>query len=98
MRGQGGLGLFPFPFWTGDQGLTAFLAGWELIDGDRSLHGFGGGGAMPLVHHRRFARLAAAGPLDLSKVVSHRYPLAEAEKALEQVAAGVGGRSVLIPH
>jgi len=25
------LGLFPFPFWTGDQGLTAFLAGWAIV-------------------------------------------------------------------
>ncbi len=59
------------------------------------LTGCEGGDTDPTVDIPRYARLYQAGKLSLEQVITHRYPFAEINPALDDVRAGKVGRAML---
>jgi S-(hydroxymethyl)glutathione dehydrogenase/alcohol dehydrogenase len=59
------------------------------------LTGCEGGDTDPAVDIPRYARLYQAGRLNLDRVITHRYPFAEINAALDDVRAGKVGRAML---
>lgn len=55
------------------------------------------GGAVPGLHIPQLARLAVAGVLELSPLVTHRFPLEEINQAVALTASGEAGRVVVLP-
>jgi S-(hydroxymethyl)glutathione dehydrogenase/alcohol dehydrogenase len=91
---------------TGPKGRT-ILVGVPRHDQDISIHslplhhgkvliGCEGGDTDPAVEIPRYLRLYQRGKLQLDKVITHRYPLAEINAGLERVRSGEVGRAVLM--
>ena len=60
------------------------------------LTGCEGGDTDPAVDIPRYVRLYQAGKLNLDQVITHRYPFAEINAALDDVRAGKAGRAILV--
>jgi L-iditol 2-dehydrogenase len=62
----------------------------------KEIYMFGSHGAAP-EHLHQAVQLAASGGIDLSKYISHRFPLDEAPKAFEAAESKAGMRVVITP-
>jgi S-(hydroxymethyl)glutathione dehydrogenase/alcohol dehydrogenase len=90
---------------TGPKGRT-ILVGVPRHDQNINIHslplhhgkvltGCEGGDTDPAVDIPRYVRLYQAGKLKLDRVITHSYPLAEINTALDKVRAGEVGRAIL---
>jgi S-(hydroxymethyl)glutathione dehydrogenase/alcohol dehydrogenase len=91
---------------TAPQGRT-ILVGVPRHDEDITIHslplhfgkvltGCEGGDTNPTVDIPRYLSLYQKGRLKLDRLITHRYPLAEINTALDQIRAGEVGRCVLV--
>ena len=90
---------------TGSQGKTILVgvprAGEDITIHSLPLHfgkvltGVEGGETYPTTDIPRYARLYQAGKLKLDDLVTHRFPLAEVNRALDVVRSGESGRVML---
>jgi S-(hydroxymethyl)glutathione dehydrogenase / alcohol dehydrogenase len=55
------------------------------------------GAGVPAIHIPQLARLAVAGVLELSPLVTHRFALEEINEAIAMTASGEAGRVVVLP-
>ena len=64
----------------------------------KSLLGTWGGDSIPDRDYPRFSRLLASGKFPVAELLSKPYRLAEATRALEDLAAGAVGRPLIAMH
>jgi Zn-dependent alcohol dehydrogenase len=76
-------------------GVTASLPVYELTQFEHDVLGTHIGGATPALDVPALAGLAVAGKLDLTPLVTHRFPLYEIAAALDTTRSGTAGRVVL---
>jgi S-(hydroxymethyl)glutathione dehydrogenase/alcohol dehydrogenase len=76
-------------------GVKAGFDVYDVTQFEHTILGSNLGGANPALHVPGLARLADAGRLDLTSLVTHRMPLEQINEAAEITASGVGGRVVI---
>jgi S-(hydroxymethyl)glutathione dehydrogenase/alcohol dehydrogenase len=76
-------------------GVRAGFPVYDVTQFEHTILGSNLGGASPALHVPQLARLVAAGLLDLSPLVTHRYGLDDVDEAVATTASGQAGRVVL---
>jgi S-(hydroxymethyl)glutathione dehydrogenase / alcohol dehydrogenase len=76
-------------------GVKAGFDVYDVTQFEHTILGSNLGGANPALHVPGLARLADAGRLDLTSLVTHRMPLEQINEAAEITASGAGGRVVI---
>lgn len=78
-------------------GARSSIDPYDLADQGKSILGCNYGSSVARVDIPRLARLYQAGHLPLEQLIDTTRPLSEAPQALEELAAGTGLRSILLP-
>jgi len=78
-------------------GIKAGIDVYDATQFEHTVLGSNLGGAVPALHIPALAQLVVAGKLDLSALVTHRFPLAQINDAIEMTTSGLAGRVVVIP-
>jgi S-(hydroxymethyl)glutathione dehydrogenase/alcohol dehydrogenase len=76
-------------------GVSVSLPVYDLTQFEHAVLGTHIGGATPALDIPALAALVMAGKLDLTPLVTHRFPLGEIGEALETTRSGTAGRVVL---
>lgn len=80
------------------EGVTIHLDPFDLADRGKRLLGCNYGSCVPQVDFPRLAQLFARGRLPLDRLIGHRAPLSEVDRALADLRAGSGLRTILEPE
>ena len=78
-------------------GVKAGFDVYDMTQFEHTVLGSNLGGAVPALHVPVLARLAVAGLLPLSSLVTHRFGLDDINEAIAMTASGEAGRVVVIP-
>jgi S-(hydroxymethyl)glutathione dehydrogenase/alcohol dehydrogenase len=78
-------------------GVKAGFDVYDMTQFEHTVLGSNLGGAVPALHVPVLARLAVAGLLPLSSLVTHRFGLEQINEAIAMTASGEAGRVVVIP-
>jgi Zn-dependent alcohol dehydrogenase len=76
-------------------GVRAGFPVYDVTQFEHTILGTNLGGAVPALDIPRLAQLAVLGLLDLEALVTHRYPLAEINAAVDATRSGQAGRVIL---
>jgi Zn-dependent alcohol dehydrogenase len=76
-------------------GVRAGFPVYDVTQFEHTILGSNLGGASPALHVPQLARLVAAGRLDLSPLVTHRFGLEQVDEAVATTGSGQAGRVVL---
>jgi S-(hydroxymethyl)glutathione dehydrogenase/alcohol dehydrogenase len=76
-------------------GVRAGFPVYDVTQFEHTILGSNLGAATPALHVPQLARLIVEGLLDLSPLVTDRFPLAQIERAVQRAASGLAGRVVL---
>lgn len=83
---------------VGEAGAERVLPHAELVLSEKAVLGSYLGSGAPDRDLPRLMELYRAGMMPVDRMITHRRPLAEINEAFDDLAAGVGGRQVLLPH